>query len=291
MDLGVVFPQTEIGPDPADIRAYGEAVERAGYAYLVVYDHVLGVNPDRPGGWTGRYTHEMAWHEPMVLLGYLAAITRTLELFTGILILPQRQTALVAKQAAEIDILSGGRLSLGVGIGWIEVEYEALNENFHNRGRRIEEQIEVMRALWAQTSINFEGRFHRISNAGINPLPTRTIPIWIGGQSERVLDRTGRLADGWMLPPDLAPAEIGPPIDRIRKAATAAGRNPNAIGLEARISVSDDVHEAVAAALAWRDAGVTQLSIRTMWAGRRGAAAHVHALESFKSAYDEATRR
>lgn len=290
MQVGVVFPQTEIGADPAGVRAYAEAVERAGYQHLLAFDHVLGANPDRPGGWTRNYTHDTLWHEPMVLFGYLAAVTRTLELFTGILILPQRQTALVAKQATEVDILSGGRLRLGVGIGWNAVEYEALNEDFHTRGRRIEEQIAVLRALWSETSITFDGRDHHIPNAGINPLPARSIPIWMGGESERVLDRAGRLADGWM-PLYRTPAEIVAPLARIRAAAASAGRDPNAIGIDARVSVDDDdVQASVAAALAWRDAGVTQLSVNSMGAGRRGAAEHIAAIERFKRAYDEAVR-
>jgi len=289
MQLGVVFPQTEIGADPAGVRAYVEATEAAGYRHLLAFDHVLGANPDRPGGWTRNYTHETLWHEPMVLFGYLAAITRTLELFTGILILPQRQTALVAKQAAAVDILSGGRMRLGVGIGWNDVEYAALNEDFHNRGRRMEEQIEVLRALWSATSITFEGQWHHIPNAGINPLPAHSIPIWMGGQSERVLDRAGRLADGWM-PLYRTPAEIEEPLARIHAAAVAAGRDPRAIGVDGRVSIGADIDTAVAEAIAWRDAGITQLSVNTMGFGRQGPVPHVEAIERFKRAYDTATQ-
>ena len=288
MQLGVVFPQTEIGADPGGVRAYAEATEAAGYRHLLAFDHVLGANPDRPGGWTRNYTNETLWHEPMVMFGYLAALTRTLELFTGILILPQRQTALVAKQAAEVDILSGGRLRLGVGIGWNDVEYAALNEDFHTRGKRMEEQIEVLRALWSDTSITYEGRWHHIPNAGINPLPARSIPIWMGGQSDRVLERTGRLADGWM-PLYRTPDEIVEPLARIHAAAEAAGRDPKAIGVDGRVGIGEDVDAAVAEAIAWRDAGITQLSVTTMGFGRQGPAPHIEAIERFKRAWDSAT--
>jgi len=173
MKIGVVLPQTEIGNDPAAIKAYAEAVEDMGFTHILVFDHVLGANPERPGGWKGPYTYRHGFHEPFVLFGFLAAATRRVELVTGIVILPQRQTALVAKQAAAVDVLSGGRLRLGVGVGWNAVEFEALNENFENRGRRSAEQIAVLRALWTQSVVDFRGEFHRISHAGLNPMPTQ----------------------------------------------------------------------------------------------------------------------
>ena len=184
MDIGVVFPQVEIGPDPARIRDYAQAVEGMGYAHVLAFDHVLGANPERPGGWKGPYTHRHAFHEPFVLFGFLAGVTNRLGLATGILILPQRQTALVAKQAAAVDVLSSGRLRLGVGVGWNAVEFEALGENFKNRGKRVEEQIAVMRALWAEELVTIDGQWHRIPDAGINPLPPRrSIPIWMGARA------------------------------------------------------------------------------------------------------------
>src|SRR6266550_4535396 len=199
MKIGVVLPQTEIGNDPAAIKAYGEAVEGMGFTHVLVFDHVLGANPERPGGWKGPYTYRHAFHEPFVLFGFLAAATRRVGLVTGIIILPQRQTALVAKQAAAVDVLSGGRLRLGVGVGWNAVEFEALGERFTNRGARIEEQIAVLRALWARDLVTIEGQWHRVTDAGLNPLPPRsTIPIWMGGESEPVVRRAARLADGWM---------------------------------------------------------------------------------------------
>ena len=179
MKIGVVLPQTEIGNDPAAIKAYAEAVEGMGFTHILVFDHVLGANPERPGGWKGPYTYRHGFHEPFVLFGFLAAATRRVELVTGIIILPQRQTALVAKQAAAVDVLSGGRLRLGVGVGWNPVEFEALGEDFTTRGRRVEEQVEVMRALWTRELVTFKGAHHQISDAGLNPLPVqRPIPIW-----------------------------------------------------------------------------------------------------------------
>jgi len=164
--IGVIFPQTEIGSDPGAIREYAHAVEGLGYHHLQVFDHVLGADPQGHSGWRGPYTYKDAFHEPFALFGYLAAITQRLELVTGVIILPQRQTVLVAKQAAQIDVLSGGRFRLGVGIGWNAVEYEALGESFHNRGRRVEEQIRVLRALWTQEVVTFEGRWHHITATG-----------------------------------------------------------------------------------------------------------------------------
>src|SRR5499425_3569867 len=198
MKIGVVLPQTEIGNDPGAIKAYAEAVEEMGFTHILVFDHVLGANPERPGGWKGPYTYRHAFHEPFVLFGFLAAATRRLGLATGIVILPQRQTALVAKQAAAVAVLSGGRLRLGVGVGWNHVEYEALNENFHTRGRRVSEQIAVMRKLWTEPIVNFKGSYPHLDRAGLNPLPVqRPIPVWMGGMAEPVLKRVAEISDGW----------------------------------------------------------------------------------------------
>src|SRR5690349_5786864 len=178
MKIGVVFPQTEIGEDPAVIRDYAQAVEAMGYTHILAFDSVVGANPDRPGGWDSQYDYRHAFHEPLVLFGFLAGVTRRIELVTGILILPQRQATLVAKQAAEVDVLSGGRLRLGIGVGWNPVEFEALGEDIKNRGRRSEEQIEVLRLLWTQEVVTYSGRWHQISHAGLNPRPIQQpIPI------------------------------------------------------------------------------------------------------------------
>src|SRR5579859_7042033 len=178
MKIGVVFPQTEIGADAGAVRAYAQRVEELGYGHVLAYDHVLGADPAVHVGWSGPYDVRTTFHEPLVLFGYLAALT-SLELVTGIIILPQRQTALVAKQAAEVDLLTGGRFRLGIGLGWNAVEYEALGEDFTNRGKRSEEQVEVIRKLWTERSVTFEGKYHRVTGAGLAPLPNqRPIPVW-----------------------------------------------------------------------------------------------------------------
>ena len=286
MQLGVVFPQTEIGSGPEAIRDYAQAAEDAGYEHLLVYDHVLGADRDRPGGFRGPYDHETSFHEPFVLFGYLAAVTERLELVTGIVILPQRQTVLVAKQAAEVHLLTGGRLRLGVAVGWNAVEFEGLSENFHDRGRRIEEQIALLRALWAKQAISFEGRWHHVTKAGINPLPPGgSIPIWMGGMSEPVMERTGRLADGWF-PQYRDPADLPAGIERVREAARAAGRDPAAIGIESIVSVAGaDPSETVQLARRFEEAGATHLSVNTMGAGFSSPQQHIDAIRTFAQAH------
>src|SRR5947209_5294643 len=236
MQLGVVFPQNEIGANPQDIRDYAQTVEGLGYSHLVIYDHVLGADPTNRPGWKG-YTDQDLFHEPFVLFGYLAAITQ-LELVTGVIILPQRQTALVAKQAAEIDVLSGGKLRLGIGVGWNAVEYEALGSDFRQRGRMVEEQIEVLRLLWSQEIVTYHGQFHTITEAGLNPLPVRrSIPIWTGGSAETMLRRTARLADGWF--PLGRPVEkLEQTIQRLQSYLREAGRDPNTFGIEAQVNAN-----------------------------------------------------
>ena len=284
MQLGVVFPQTEIGSDPGAIRDYAQAAEALGYEHLLVFDHVLGADASKREEWNRPYRHTDAFHEPFVLFGYLAAITEKLQMTTGILILPQRQTALVAKQAAAVDVLTGGRLRLGIGVGWNDVEYEALGESFRNRGRRCEEQIELMRALWTQEVISFEGRYHKVTHAGINPLPVqRPIPVWFGGGADRVVDRIGRLGDGWF--PQFQPDSEGQErIARMREVAEQAGRNPASIGIEARFNFADGPETWNRTAEAWAEAGATHLSINTMRAGLPDPDAHIKAIEQFKQA-------
>lgn len=267
MRVGVVFPQTELGGDAGAVRAYAQRVEELGYTHVLAYDHVVGADPTVHEGWNGPYDVHTTFHEPLVMFGYLAAITTTVELVTGVIILPQRQTALVAKQAAEVDLLSGGRLRLGVGIGWNAVEYEALGEDFSNRGKRSAEQIELLRLLWSDQTVTFDGSFHKVTGAGLAPLPVqRPIPVWIGAASEAGYRRIGRLADGWF--PMMGP---GSGLDYARgiveKAAVAAGRDPAAIGMEGRASWSGDDDAAISEVTAWADAGATHLSINTMGAG------------------------
>src|SRR6476469_7227903 len=165
MRVGVVFPQTELGGDAGAVRAYGQRVEELGFTHILAYDHVVGADPDVHTGWGGPYDVHTTFHEPLVMFGFLAALTRSVELVTGVIILPQRQTALVAKQAAEVDLLSGGRLRLGIGIGWNAVEYEALGEDFGNRGKRSAEQVELLRRLWTEQTVTFDGEFDRVTGA------------------------------------------------------------------------------------------------------------------------------
>ena len=285
MKIGVIFPQTEIGTDPIAIRDYAAAAEEAGYDHLVAYDHVIGANPASRPGWKPPYDHRNIFHEPFVLFGFLAAVTMRVELVTGIVILPQRQTVLVAKQAAAVDVLSRGRLRLGIGIGWNPVEYEALGENFHNRGRRSEEQVALLRLLWGGELVNFEGKWHKISDAGINPLPIRrSIPIWFGGNGEPVLKRIGQMGDGWfpLLPPnDKCPAVI----QKIRKYGANAGRNVADIGIEGRIMYGHGAADRwIEEAVKWKNLGATHISLNTMKSDLANPSAHIAAIRRFKEA-------
>jgi probable F420-dependent oxidoreductase len=282
MKIGVVFPQTEIGNDPAAIRDYAETAEGLGYSHMLAYDHVLGANPDRPGGWAGPYTFQTPFHEVFVLFSFLAGITRRIELVTGILILPQRQTALVAKQAASLDLLSGGRLRLGVGLGWNEVEYTGLNEDFHNRGKRIEEQVALLRRLWTEPLVDFKGQWHTILDAGINPLPVqRPIPIWFGGHAEPVLRRIARLGDGWMLNYH-DPAEARPTLDLLGRFLEEAGRSRSQIGIEPRLSYGvGDPKTWETLMVGWQAEGATHLSFNTMGSGFKTPQEHIQAIRKF----------
>jgi probable F420-dependent oxidoreductase len=285
MQIGVVFPQTEIGASPVAVRDYAQAAEELGYAHLLAYDHVLGADARRHPGWNGPYSHLDMFHEPLVLFGYLAALTRRLELVSGVIILGQRQTALLAKQAAQVDVLSGGRLRLGLGIGWNHVEYEALGTNFHDRGRRSEEQIAVLRALWTQQVVDFQGRWHRITAAGLNPLPVQQpIPIWLGGRAEAVVKRVARVADGWF--PQFSPDKAGEEtLNRLHHYAREAGRDPATIGIEARINFAGGNPDLWGQqAEAWQKLGATHLSVNTMKAGLTSPDEHIKALRQVKEA-------
>ena len=277
MHIGVVFPQTELGGDPGALRAYGQGVQDLGFRYILAYDHVLGADPVVHEGWAGPYDVHTTFHEPFVMFGYLAAVT-SLELVTGVVILPQRQTALVAKQAAEVDLLTGGRFRLGVGIGWNAVEYEALGEDFSNRGRRSEEQIELLRRLWTDQTVTFEGRQHTVTGAGLAPLPVqRPIPIWIGAASDKALERAGRLADGWF--PMVSPGpRLEQALEIVSTAAAEAGRDPSAIGMDGRVSWTGDDDAIVRDLDAWRAAGATHVSVNTMGAGLPTVDEHLAAL-------------
>jgi probable F420-dependent oxidoreductase len=277
--IGVVFPQTEIGADVGAVRAYVQRVEELGYRHVLAYDHVLGADTAVHRNWQGPYDLATTFHEPFVLFGYMAGLT-SLELVTGIIILPQRQTALVAKQAAEVDLLSRGRFRLGIGLGWNAVEYEALGQDFSTRGQRAEEQVELLRRLWTEPSVTFHGRFDQVTGAGLGPLPVqRPIPVWFGAQSERAYRRVGRLADGWF--PQVPP---GPKLDQARsvveQAAAEAGRDPASLGMEGRASWRDDPGKLAEHAATWREAGATHLSVNTMGAGLRTVDDHLRVLET-----------
>ena len=285
MQLGVVFPQTEIQTDPGAIRAYAEAAEGLGYRHMLAFDHVLGADPAGHPGWSGRYSHRHMFHEPFVLFGFLAAVTKTIEFATSVLILGQRQTALVAKQAAEIDVLTGGRLRLGIGTGWNAVEYEALDMEFHDRGARSEEQIELMRALWTQEVVDFEGKWHKVTAAGINPLPVqRPIPVWIGGWAEPVIRRAARIADGLILASRDNPEQRAGPIQRMREYAREAGRDPDTLGLDCRANLADGMDGALAQAAQWQELGATHLSFNSMDSGLARPDDHIDAIRQFKEA-------
>ncbi|MBI5947274.1 MAG: LLM class F420-dependent oxidoreductase [Chloroflexi bacterium] len=280
MKIGVVFPQSEIGSDPSVIRDFAQAAESLGYSHLLVYDHVLGAHPDREPRLIGPYTHETQFHEPFVLLGYLAGQTTTLGLVTGIIILPQRQTALVAKQAAEVDILSGGRLRLGIGTGWNYVEYDALNEDFHNRGKRQEEQVEVLRKLWTEPLLDYTGKWHRIDRAGIRPLPGRSIPIWFGGSDERVMKRAARLGDGMI--PQFAPNDAGKAaLARLDEYLAENGRDRSSFGIEAQVSLAAGPEKWAAHAESWRELGADYICVRTMNAGLESPRDHIDAIRRY----------
>ena len=282
MQIGVVFPQTEFKPDPIAVRDYAQAVEGLGFSHIHAYDHVLGANPDRPGGWKGPYTFAHPFFEPFILFSYLAGLTQKIIFGTNILILPQRQTALVAKQAATLDVLCNGRLRLGVGIGWNEVEYIALGENFHNRGKRMEEQVALMRLLWTQPLVNFSGRWHTIPDAGINPLPVqRPIPVWFGGSDDRVLRRMARIGDGWMV--NFRTFEQArPAIETLKQYLEEAGRNKTSFGIEVRLNMNlvgsagwtNFIH-------IWEELGATHLTVNTMGCGFEKTSAHIEALKQF----------
>jgi probable F420-dependent oxidoreductase len=286
MRIGVAFPLTEIGTDPAVIRDFAQAVEGMGYKHFTCIDHVLGAGTAQDE-WRSYYTRANMFHEVMVLFGFLAAVTRSIELATAILILPQRQTALVAKQAAEIDVLTRGRLRLGVGLGWNEVEYEALNQNFRDRARRMEEQIEVMRLLWTRDLVTFKGKHHTLTDVGLNPEPVqRPIPVWVGAFEKPAIERAGRIADGWFLNPRVAPGnQAGDMIETFRGAARAGGRDPAKLGIDCTVHIGGKTPEQCAAELElWRKHGATHVTLRTMYAGLKSPTEHLEALRKIHAA-------
>ena len=287
--IGAIFPQTELGHDPAEVSAFAQAVEALGFDYLTTYEHVVGANPASRPGWKGAYDVDSRFYEPFVLLSHIAAVTTSIGLAMGVLVLPQRQTVLVAKQAATLDVLSSGRLRLGVGVGWNAVEYEALGAEFGNRGRRVEEQIALMRRLWTNRAVTFRGRWHSIVDAGINPLPTqRPIPIWLGGSADAVIKRVATIGDGWVVnfEPDVRGREL---CDRMRSVAAEAGRDASKIGLEGSVRTRNgEASDWVGALERWRTLGATHVSVHTMGDGLTGADAHIERLRSAMEAFGRA---
>ena len=281
MKIGLVFPQTEFGNDTVALRDYTQTAESLGFTHVLAYDHVLGANPNRPGGWNGPYTYQTAFHEVFVLFSFMAALTTKLEFITGILILPQRDTSLVAKQAASLDVLSNGRFRLGIGVGWNKVEMEALGYDFHTRGQRVEEQIDVLKLLFTQELVTFKGEWHDLPDVGLNPLPVqRPIPIWLGGHADVVLQRIARKGDGWL--PGYRTAEAAKEsLDKLEGYLVENGRSLSDIGLEPRLHYQDGPE-------AWQNylqgrqaAGATHLSFNTMGVGFDTPQKHLQAVEEF----------
>ena len=287
MQIGAVFPHNEIGTDPGAIKAYAQGVEDLGISHLLIYDHVLGADPDREGGFRGAYDKDVAFHEPFTTFAFIAAVTQKLEMITTVMILPQRQTVLAAKQAAEVALLSNNRFRLGVGVGWNEVEYVGLNETFNNRGRRQAEQVEVMRKLWSEDSLDYTGDFHRIDKASINPRPSQQIPIWFGGSAPALLDRVARLGDGW-IPLMGANEKAQACIDRIKTTREAAGLSFDTFGIQAQAQYSGGSPERWQKhAQAWRNMGCTHIAIATHNAESTNVDGHLARISEYQDALSD----
>jgi len=287
MEIGVAFPQVEIGTDPNVIRDFAQAVEEMGFKHLSCIDHILGAREPNEVAWSSNYTRDRQFHEPLVLFGFLAAVTKSIRMATAILILPQRQTALVAKQAAEVDVLSQGRLTLGMGIGWNEVEFVAQNENFKNRARRMEEQFEVLRALWTNELVTFKGKYHQIDDAGINPLPVQQpIPLWIGAFQDVAIQRACRIADGWFTRPWMLPDDEGKAaLDQIDTWLAEHGRDRSNFAINAvTMAKNGSVNQWVADTEAWRDLHVSHCTFRTIDAPYETIDQHIEACRTYAEA-------
>ncbi len=288
MQVGLSIPTTEIGNDPVGIRDFVQAAEDMGYEHLTLIDHVIQSGTAVADDWRSFYTRDNAFHEPLIFYAYVAALTKSIELATAILILPQRPAALVAKQAAELDLLSGGRLRLGVGIGWNEMEFHVLGQNFRNRARRFEEQIDLMRKLWTNELVDFDGAYHKIEDAGLNPLPVqRPIPVWVGAFVEPAIKRAGCIADGWFANPRVPPGpESEEHFEFFRSAAREAGRDPDKLGIDATVLTGERGSQAWAAeAEQWQAMGATHLTVRTMASGLASNDQHIETLRKFREVW------
>jgi probable F420-dependent oxidoreductase len=296
MQMGAILPGRFLPADPAALTDFAQAVEGLGYSHLLTTEHVAGASPShQPSGGSAAALDD--YHEPLVLFGYLAGLTRRLELVTDILVLPQRQTVLVAKQAAEVDVLSHGRLRLGVGVGWAESEFQALNEDFYTRGQRIEEQIAVLRALWTQEVVTFHGRWHHLEGIGIRPRPLqRPIPIWLGGAANASLRRVAALGDGWM-ENYASDEDMRQCLERIRTYAREVGRDPQTLGIQAAVVLVDKTPDDWRREIeGWRALGATHLSagvghagvgpLKGPYGGASALQAHLDLLRRFKDVAD-----
>jgi probable F420-dependent oxidoreductase len=287
MKIGVIFPQTEFGGSPDQIREFAVSAEKLGYSHILAYDHVLGANPDRPGGWDGVYDHNDAFWEPFVLFSYMAAVTRTIRFATGIIIAPQRQTALLAKQAATLDAISGGRLRVGIGTGWNKLEYVALNQDFHTRGKRSEAQITLLRKLWTQRLVTLKDEWHDIPDMGLLPMPVQQpIPIWLGGAADPVIRRVAKMADGW-IPFFRKPQSAEPYLTKLDDYLAEYGRSRADIGIEAIINYTGGNRAQWRDLIAqWEDMGITHLVLLTMRGGLDSAEKHIAAIHEFAEAVE-----
>ena len=285
MQYGAFFPTRDMPADRTAIRDWAQAAEALGFDYIEVSDHVLGADRNAIPGFEGPYDADDSFHETFTTIAYMAAITEKVGFASGVLILPQRQTALVAKQAAQVDILCGGRLRLGVGVGWNPVEYEALGENWKTRGRKQEEQVQLMNRYWTERTVTFEGEFDRVAHAGVNPLPIqRPIPVWFGGGVDAVLKRAAKYGQGWI--------PLGNPgrtsmamLEKLKGYLADEGRDPSAFGVEAWIRHNlggpDDWRKAVDT---WRDAGASHATFYTSGQGVGGVDAQIAEMRKFVEA-------
>lgn len=284
MEIGAVFPHNEIGTDPQAIKDYAQGVEELGVTHLLIYDHVLGADRDRPGGFEGPYDKDVAFHEPFTTFAFIAAVTKKLDMITTVMILPQRQTVLVAKQAAELAILSNNRFKLGIGVGWNTVEYTGLNENFKNRGKRQEEQVELMRLLWESEVLEYKGDYHHIDKASINPRPSKSVPIWFGGGAPQLIERCADLGDGWI--PLMGPNEAArKTLAAIKEKRESKGLNWDNFGVQAQAQYAGgDAERWNKHAEKWRNLGASHLAIATHNAEPTNVDGHLGRIKEYLNA-------
>ena len=284
MEIGAVFPHNEIGTDPQAIKDYAQGVEELGVTHLLIYDHVLGADRDRPGGFEGPYDKDVAFHELFTTFAFIAAVTKKLDMITTVMILPQRQTVLVAKQAAELAILSNNRFKLGIGVGWNAVEYTGLNENFKNRGKRQEEQVELMRLLWESEVLEYKGDYHHIDKASINPRPSKSVPIWFGGGAPQLIERCAGLGDGWI--PLMGPNEAArKTLAAIKEKRESKGLDWGNFGVQAQAQYAGgDAERWNKHAEKWRDLGASHLAIATHNAEPTNVDGHLGRIKEYLNA-------